>query len=166
MPWVPLPTPTSAEMRDLEKTYSGKVRFLVDENAGPDVAAFLRDGGYNTLYVAEAGLRGHPDENVFAAAWRDQRVIITHDQGFLDDRLFPPHRNPGIVVIDPGSDQRKEDLWRCLVFATWIAGTMKGWYLRKKLHFTSGEAVTVHDADGSRTRFLWKRRKPIMRWDD
>jgi len=30
-------------------------------------------------------------------------MIWTHDADFLDDRLVPEHRNPGVVVL-PGGD--------------------------------------------------------------
>ncbi|MFC6522161.1 DUF5615 family PIN-like protein [Undibacterium arcticum] len=90
------------EMRDFEREFKKKARFLVDENMGNDVAVLLRDFGYNAIFVAEAGLIGHPDETVFAYAWKDNRIILTHDRDYLDDRQFPFHRNPGVIVL-PGA---------------------------------------------------------------
>jgi Domain of unknown function (DUF5615) len=52
--------------------------------------------------VGEVGLTGRSDEDVFAHAWRDKRMLWTHDRDFLDDARFPEHRNPGVVVL-PGA---------------------------------------------------------------
>jgi hypothetical protein len=54
------------------------------------------------VFVYDIGLGGHPDENVMSRAWRDKRIVLTHDRDFLDDRRFPPHRNPGVIVL-PGA---------------------------------------------------------------
>jgi predicted nuclease of predicted toxin-antitoxin system len=55
--------------------------------------------------VSEAGLVGHPDENVFGYALKHDRILLTHDADFLDDRKFPfdNNRNPGVVVLPGGS---------------------------------------------------------------
>jgi hypothetical protein len=51
------------------------------------------------------GLAGHPDENVFAYALKHDRILLTHDTDFLDDRKFPfdSNRNPGVIVLPGGS---------------------------------------------------------------
>jgi predicted nuclease of predicted toxin-antitoxin system len=89
MAWKLVPTPSDKDLRELRREYRGKVRFLVDENAGPEVAEFLRSSGFNVKYVDEVGLCGHSDEDVFAFAWKEKRLIVTHDQDFLDNRRFP-----------------------------------------------------------------------------
>lgn len=101
--WQPFPELSNNEMRDFENELKKKARFLVDENMGNDVAVLLRDFGYNAIFVAEAGLIGHPDEAVFAYAWKVNRIILTHDRDFLNDRQFPFHRNPGVIVL-PGAE--------------------------------------------------------------
>jgi predicted nuclease of predicted toxin-antitoxin system len=98
------------------------VRFLVDESMGEGVAKILRHEGYNAKYVSDVGLTGRSDEDVFATAWSEDRVLVTHDPDFLDDRLFPPHRNPGVLLIRPGSSGRGDrGLQVCLIKALMIA---------------------------------------------
>lgn len=49
----------------------------------------------NAKYVDELGLLGKGDELVFAIAWKQKRVILTHDLDFLDNSRFPPDRKTG-----------------------------------------------------------------------
>src|SRR2546426_2477038 len=113
MPWKPLDV-TQDEIRAAVRAFSKKARFLVDENMDAETAPFLRGHGWNAKTVAEAGLRGHPDENVLALSHREDRVLLTHDSGFLDDERFPPHRNPGIIVL-PGAEGEVRSLVRALM---------------------------------------------------
>lgn len=100
--WQPFPNVSNDEAREFEREFKGKARFIVDENMGNDVALLLRDFGYNAVFVADVGLSGHADEAVFAYAWKDHRIILTHDDDYLDDKRFPFHRNPGVIVL-PGA---------------------------------------------------------------
>jgi predicted nuclease of predicted toxin-antitoxin system len=83
--------------------FKTKTRLLIDESLGARVAEYLRDRGFNALFVADVGRAGRADEDVFAYAWRKRRMLWTHDRDFLDDNRFPEHRNPGLVVL-PGGD--------------------------------------------------------------
>jgi predicted nuclease of predicted toxin-antitoxin system len=97
MAWHKLANPIG-----IDAEFRKKNRILVDESLGVEVAVYLREKGYNALFVGEAGLAGRGDEDVFAFAWRERRMLWTHDRDFLDDARFPEHRNPGIVVL-PGA---------------------------------------------------------------
>src|SRR5215471_11933133 len=78
MEWQRLPRPKKADIaaarRDLKKT-----RFLADESVEVAVDVLLRRQGFNVVHTSEAGMRGHPDENIFAYAARENRVLLTHD---------------------------------------------------------------------------------------
>ena len=97
MAWHKLANPT-----EIDAEFRKKSRILIDESLGIEVAVYLREKGYNALFVGEAGLAGRSDEDVFAFAWRERRMLWTHDRDFLNDTRFPEHRNPGIVVL-PGA---------------------------------------------------------------
>jgi predicted nuclease of predicted toxin-antitoxin system len=97
MAWHKLTNPT-----EVEAEFRKKSRILIDESLGIEVAVYLREKGYNALFVGEVGLAGRSDDDVFAFAWRNRRMVWTHDRDFLDDTRFPEHRNPGIVVL-PGA---------------------------------------------------------------
>jgi predicted nuclease of predicted toxin-antitoxin system len=109
MSWKRLPMPDKPDA-DLNK----KVRILVDESLGKAVADYLSESGYNAVYAGDVGLAGKSDEDLAAYAWRERRMLWTHDRDFLDDRIVPQHRNPGIVVL-PGAvetSKRWGPAWR------------------------------------------------------
>jgi hypothetical protein len=166
MPWKELDEPTDDEERELDLQYRGKARFLVDESTGIGVAKILQRFGYNAKSVADLGLVGRSDEDVFSAAWKEKRVLITHDADFLDNPRFPPHRNPGIVLIRPGSDGVGVDgLVRCIAKATLLGGKNAAWFRGKKLDFSSEEALTI-TSQGTRCRYLWRKHGMPMIWED
>src|SRR5574337_992187 len=103
MPWKKLPNPSKKEEETFFVRFRKKARFLVDEDVDSEVVYFLREQGWNVVSALEVGLNGQPDENVFSFAWKERRMILSHDRGFLDNKKYPVHRNPGIVIIEGGS---------------------------------------------------------------
>jgi hypothetical protein len=89
MPWVPLEQPTEDDLHNFKAQYRGKARFLVDESAGVEVARLLENRGYNANFVEHIGLRGRSDEDVFAAAWKEKRIVVTHNADFWTTGDFP-----------------------------------------------------------------------------
>jgi hypothetical protein len=56
------------------------MRLLLDEMLSPAIARALRDRGHDVEAVAEdAGLRGGPDAEVFAAALERRRAVVTNN---------------------------------------------------------------------------------------
>ena len=124
MPWHRMEMPSNRELSEFMSAFAKKARFLVDETLGESFVGALHDLGYNAIGVAQLGLTGHSDEDVFAAAWRERRILLTQDHDFLDDRRFPPHSNPGVVVLpdepvedSPRPTTRRRFVWvrRCSV---------------------------------------------------
>ena len=74
------------------------MRFLVDENAGPSVARWLRGQGHDVLSVFESA-RGISDEEVITLAFSENRIVITSDKDFGDkvNREKWPHR--GVIQL-------------------------------------------------------------------
>jgi predicted nuclease of predicted toxin-antitoxin system len=103
MPWQPIDI-SNQEAIEFLKAFPKASRFLVDENLGPELAPTLRNLGYNAADIYALNLNGRSDEDVFAAAWRERRILLTQDRDFLDDRRFPRHRNPGVVVLPAQND--------------------------------------------------------------
>ncbi len=166
MLWKQLREPTDDDRQALDLEYRGRARFLVDESAGAKVAEILRSHGYNTRFVTDLALRGQSDEEVFASAWRENRTIITHDPDFLDNRRFPHHRNPGVVLVRPGSDGRDNSgLLTCLMKALLLAGKNATWFRGRKLDFSSEENLTITSRQGRR-RYLWRKHGMPSVWED
>src|SRR5271169_120904 len=100
--WRPLDRPSDSEIRDFERRFRKKARFLVDESLGVEAARAVEAEGYNCVFAGDVGLTRRDDTDVFAYAWRENRILLTHDHDFLDRRRFPDHRNPGVIVL-PGA---------------------------------------------------------------
>jgi len=66
------------------------------------------------------------------ALWRDNRILLTHDSDFLDDRRFPPHRNPGVVLL-PGAQGSDAPLITALAGVVSFVGPFRECYRRAKV---------------------------------
>jgi len=99
MPWKRLENPDEETRRALNLEFGGKVRFLVDESLDRTLVLALGELGWKAESVADVGLSGQSDEAVLAHAWRERQILLTCDKDFLDDRRFPPHRNPGVIIL-------------------------------------------------------------------
>jgi len=140
------------------KAFPRASRFMVDEYLGPEVAPTLRNLGYNATDTHTLKLNGRSDEEVFAAAWRERRILLTQDRNFLDDRRFPPNRNAGIVVLLGGHD---EALVSALMYALSVVGKGRARWEGAKLVVHEGGRLTVTDlnhATGARDTTHYKLR--------
>ncbi|MGZ8203400.1 MAG: DUF5615 family PIN-like protein [Burkholderiales bacterium] len=57
--------------------------------------------------VASEGLKGKPDSDIWNAARRDDRLLITQDLDFSDVRQFKPGTHPGLLLVrlrEPGAN--------------------------------------------------------------
>jgi len=58
------------------------LKILTDENISPRVVSFLRGKGLDVIDVKEKGWQGSADRFLMAAAWDENRFILTHDADF------------------------------------------------------------------------------------
>lgn len=58
------------------------MRFLVDAQLPPALAAWLRNRGYHAVAVVEVGLRDADDSVIWERAASDQSIIVTKDEDF------------------------------------------------------------------------------------
>lgn len=169
MPWVNEEElsgaePSKKEVQEVRRYLARKKtlpRFYADENFPPRATALLRAGGFDVVTAAEAGKLGHPDENHAAEALRLERVLVTCDRDYLNDRRFPIIHCPAIVVFDFGAGTRTEILraFRCLRWMIAIPQFYDKW---AKLHARPGEwseHFRYLDGSESRQRCRWHRGK-------
>jgi predicted nuclease of predicted toxin-antitoxin system len=100
---------TKEGVRELNRLTSRRSRFLVDESLGTGVAEVLRYLRYNAKFGPDVGLKGKADPTVYAYAWREKRILLTHDKDYLNDREYPFNRNPGVIVL-PGEEGERVPL--------------------------------------------------------
>ncbi len=77
----------------------GSWAFLVDEDLPHSTTVVLRQAGYPTRNVREAGLRGRSDADVFAFAQACGATLITADKGFANILSFPLGSHAGLIVV-------------------------------------------------------------------
>lgn len=75
------------------------MRILLDENLPSDLVAALRDGGHDVETVSSLNLAGRPDGEVWFAAQKSGRVLMTQDIRFVDARMFIPGAHAGIILV-------------------------------------------------------------------
>ncbi|HEY8291643.1 MAG TPA: DUF5615 family PIN-like protein [Thermomicrobiales bacterium] len=83
------------------------MRSLSDLCIPDSVHDYLRQRGWGILRADTFNLVGQPDENVWAYARRENRVLISADDDFRDARRFPLNNHPGCIMIDTSKGQRE-----------------------------------------------------------
>jgi predicted nuclease of predicted toxin-antitoxin system len=76
----------------------------VDEDLPVQIVHRLRARGYDASGVAEQGMGGWKDPDVWHVV-RDQRLfLVTGDKGFGDIRSYPPGTHAGVLLLRPDED--------------------------------------------------------------
>ncbi|MFA0809552.1 DUF5615 family PIN-like protein [Microbulbifer epialgicus] len=117
MPWTQLDSSDIDRFKELKKdfrreygfSFEKKTKYFIDENLGPYGVELLRDWGYNVTDVWESNLVGKPDENIWRYCQTERRTILTHDDDFLDNRIYPLRKSFGVVVL-PHKDSNDRGL--------------------------------------------------------
>lgn len=109
------------------------MKIKLDENLPVRLIVVLASLHHDVHTVAEENLSGRSDRDVWEAAQRDERFLITQDLDFSDLRRFAPGTHRGILLVRLRSPDRQsliqrvrelfqqEDIsrWaRCFVVAT------------------------------------------------
>ena len=170
MPWKAIPRSSKQERSVFLRENKKRARFLVDESVDPAVADMLRQSGWNATHVGEVGLLGHPDENVLAHAQREDLILLTHDPDFLDDRKFPPHRNPGVIVL-PGAQGNRRAILEAVRDLLPVVGAFREIWRATKIVITHDGTWTVDTFDKdlgrmTRTKYRFPKHRRPEWWVD
>ncbi|MFO0915654.1 MAG: DUF5615 family PIN-like protein [Pirellulales bacterium] len=84
--------------------------FKVDENLPVEVADILRASGYNAVTVLDQHLVGAVDPMVAGVCKSEDRALITLDLDFSDIRTYPPSDYPGIIILRPHTQSKRDVL--------------------------------------------------------
>jgi predicted nuclease of predicted toxin-antitoxin system len=76
------------------------MNFPLDENMPRSLVPLIAALGFTVEDVRDIGLRGHPDEEVFAAAHAADAIIITRDRGFAVSRNWPDDFTSGVIFVN------------------------------------------------------------------
>ncbi|MGA1988201.1 MAG: DUF5615 family PIN-like protein [Candidatus Sulfotelmatobacter sp.] len=76
------------------------MKIKLDENLPVSLTLILSSLQHDVHTVAEENLSGSSDREVWEAAQRDARFLITQDLDFSDLRRFAPGTHCGILLVD------------------------------------------------------------------
>jgi predicted nuclease of predicted toxin-antitoxin system len=82
------------------------VKFLVDENLSPLVAAGLRDAGHQASHAADVGMRSVADTVLVAFAAENGLVLVSADTDFGTLLAASGARTPSVVLVRRTVDRR------------------------------------------------------------
>lgn len=75
------------------------MRFLVDANLSPRVAARLCDGGYEATHVQDHGLLNASDKTILRNAFDANDVIVSADSDFATMLALTGMASPSLVLL-------------------------------------------------------------------
>jgi predicted nuclease of predicted toxin-antitoxin system len=88
------------------------MKFKLDENLPLQIATAIRARMHDIETAGEEGLTGRADADIWQAAQREGRILITQDLDFSDTRKFQPGTHHGIVLIRLQSPSRQNLIHR------------------------------------------------------
>jgi predicted nuclease of predicted toxin-antitoxin system len=109
------------------------MRVKLDENLPSRLVPALKKLGHEVDTVPQEGLKGRDDSDVWSAAQKADRFLITQDLDFSDTRKYMPGTHQGVLLVrlrEPGRlaltrrvrflfENQNTEQWKgCLVVAT------------------------------------------------
>jgi hypothetical protein len=150
-----------------------EVRFILDNNVDEQRLGNLMRGYGISVTSLPTTLRHHPahraDPNISRHAKRADRLLITHDEGFLDFEEHPPETNSGVVII-PGGSGDVEDYLDIIGTLFYFISLYPDEFLSSYTHLKQGGTFDVHYEDETTGEIVYERFRvndgDIERWED
>jgi len=86
------------------------VRFLVDANLSPRLAASLADAGHDAVHVSDVGMSRATDTEILDMADGQDRVVVSADTDFGTLLAVSNRRGPSVLLVRFTSPRRVEQV--------------------------------------------------------
>jgi len=83
------------------------MKIKLDENLPLRLSTLLNNLGHDVHTAHGEQLNGHPDLEIWEAAQRESRFLITQDLDFSDPRHFTPGTHHGVLLVRLHSPSRR-----------------------------------------------------------
>jgi len=97
------------------------MKLLLDADIPRSFLAALKNKGYDVIDVRDLSKAALKDEEIFAIACKQKRVLITRDTDFTNILHYPPQKSSGIIVLRTYL-LSKEEMFRILLKALQSSG--------------------------------------------
>ena len=86
------------------------MRFLVDANLSPRLAASLADAGHDAVHVSDVGMSRATDTEILDMADGQDRVVVSADTDFGTLLAVSNRRGPSVLLVRFTSPRRVEQV--------------------------------------------------------